>query len=101
MEIKESSPYVKARVVLLAEYFAKRKWLVVCGKNNSVLIYIPSDQECNYTIYELADIIGESDYDVIETGLRLTQIIYMFFHRGKLYNQVDVLPMKEFDIYNP
>ena len=99
MEIKESSPYVQARSVLLAEYFAQRNWLVVCGKNNSVLIYIPSDQPCNYSQKDYADIIGESDHHVMETGLKLTAIIYMFFHKGKLQHEVEVWPLHEYDIY--
>jgi hypothetical protein len=37
MEIRESSQYVKARAVLLAEYFVGRGWLVVEGKNNCIL----------------------------------------------------------------
>ncbi|MBT2564659.1 hypothetical protein J7E50_25815 [Pedobacter sp. ISL-68] len=99
MEIKESSEYVKARAVLLAEYFAERDWLVVEGKNNSVLFYIPADQEFHFSQLQLADIIAESDYHVIETGLKLTSIIYMFYQMGKLKGEVEVWPITEFDIY--
>lgn len=99
MEIKESSPYVKAKAVLLAEYFAQRNWMVVEGKNDSVLLYIPSDQICDYTLDELADIIAQSDFHITETGLRMTSISYTFFHRGKFYKEVVELPTKEFDFY--
>ncbi len=99
MEIRESSQYVKARAVLLAEYFAERGWLVTEGKNNCVLFYIPADQEFHYSQQQLADIIAESDFHVIETGLKLTSIIYMFYQMCKLKGEVEVWPTTEFDIY--
>ena len=100
MEIRESSQYVKARAVLLAEYFAGRGWLVVEGKNNCILFYIPAEHIFNYSQQQLADIIGESDYHVTPTGLRLTSIIYMFYQNGGLVDKVEVLPMSQFDIYS-
>jgi len=99
MEIRESSQYVKARAVLLAEYFTQRNWTVAEGKNDSVILYIPSDQICNYSKDELAEIIAESDFHVIETGLRMSSITYVFLHKGKLYDEIVELPTKEFDIY--
>jgi hypothetical protein len=85
--------------VLLAEYFAERGWLVAEGKNNCVLFYIPTDQEFHYSQEQLADIIAESDYYVVETGLRLTNIIYMFYQNSELVGKLEVLPMSQFDIY--
>jgi hypothetical protein len=99
MEIRESSQYVKARAVLLAEYFATRRWLVAEGKNNCVLFYIPSDQQFHYSKQQIADIIAESDHHVIPTGLKLTIVIYMFYQKGELRTKVEVLPMAQFDIY--
>lgn len=99
MEIRESSQYVKARSVLLADYFAERGWLVAEGKNNCVLFYIPADREFHYSQQQLDDIIAESDYHVVETGLKLTSIIYMFYQMGKLKGEVEVWPTTEFDIY--
>jgi hypothetical protein len=99
MEIRESSQYVKARAVLLAEYFVGRGWLVVEGKNNCVLFYIPAGQPFDYSQQQLANIIAESDFHIIATGLRLTNIIYMFYQNGEFRDKVEVLPMTQFDIY--
>ncbi|MDN3586043.1 hypothetical protein QWY86_05155 [Pedobacter aquatilis] len=99
MEIRESSAYVKARTVVSAEYFAERGWKVAEGKNNAILIYIPSDQSCEYSYEDFAGIIGESDYHIIETGLKMSFVVYMFFLNGRLYKKVEVLPLHEYDIY--
>ncbi|WP_448103493.1 hypothetical protein [Pedobacter panaciterrae] len=99
MEAKESSPYVKARAVLLAEYFSSRNWYVFEGKNNCILFYIPADQVFEYTVDELMEIIVESDFHVVETGLLMSSVTYMFFQHAKLVNEVVVLPMTKYDIY--
>lgn len=99
MENKESSAYVKARAVLLGGYFKTRGWNVAEGKNNTILFYIPSTQQCNYSQQDLADIIAESDFHVPETGLKMSYVTYMFFHHGRLYTQLEVLPTHEYDIY--
>lgn len=99
MEAKESSLYVKARAVLMAEYFASRKWFVFEGKNNCILFYIPADQVFDYTVDELAELISESDYHIVETGLVISSMTYMFFQHAKLVHHVEVWPMTKYDIY--
>jgi hypothetical protein len=100
MEINESSEYVKARALLLAEYFGQRGWLVTAGKNNCILIYVQNDNISNYSADQLMEIISESDWHVKETGLRTSFVTYMFYHKGEFYKKIDVFSSGEYDIYD-
>jgi len=52
-----------------------------------------------YSQDEISEILAESDFHVVETGLRISAVTYMFFQNGQLRSQVEVWPMHEFDIY--
>lgn len=99
MNISDSSEYVKVRTVLLAEYFGKRGWLVTGGENNCIMFYVPDAKILLYSKSQLATIIGESDYHIKETGLRMSGVTYRFYHQGKLVNEIEVWPLHEFDLY--
>jgi len=97
MKVKESSAYVKARCKLLSFYFSKRGWVVSDGTNNNILFYVSSDQPFLYTTEQLANIIAQSDFYIEPTGLKMSGVSYLFYHQGKLVNEVIVLPCIEFD----
>ena len=97
MEVFESSEYVKARTKLLAEYFSSRGWVLSTGSNNTVLIYISSKSPFTYTQDQLAAIIAETDYHIEPTGLRMSDITYLFYHREALMEEISVVPGSEFD----
>ncbi|QIL37878.1 hypothetical protein G7074_00390 [Pedobacter sp. HDW13] len=100
MRIEESSEYVKARAVLLAEYFSPRGWVVTAGKNNCILIYVQDEKlsECNSD--KLMEIIAESDYYVKSTVLRTSGVTYRFYLKGDFLKSLDVFPTGKFDVYN-
>ena len=100
MEVRESSEYVITKAKLLAEHFSARVWIVTAGKSNCILIYIPSGKPYQYTVDQFAQIIAESDFHVPETRLKLSDVTYMFFHQGTLIEKVEVLPGREFDIWD-
>ena len=99
MEIVESSQYVKTRALLLAEYFGRRGWVVTDGKNNCILFYVTQAKILSYSKNQLATIIGESDYHIKETGLKMSNVTYKFYYQGELINEIEVWPLNEFDIY--
>jgi len=100
MKINESSDYVKARALLLAEYFSQRGWLVTAGKNNCILIYVQNEEIYNFTADQLMETICESDWHIAGTGLKTSPVTYMFYHRGEFYKKFEVLSSSEYDIYD-
>jgi len=97
MSVSESSEYVKARTKLLAEYFSSRGWVLSTGSGNTVLIYISSKTPFTYTQDQLATIIAETDFHIEPTGLKMTDITYLFYHQGTLVEEISVMPGSEFD----
>ncbi|WP_426330114.1 hypothetical protein [Pedobacter sp. R-06] len=100
MGTEESSEYVKARALLLAEYFGQRGWTVTAGKNNCILIYVPADKIFNYTADQLMTVISESDFHVKETGLKTSFVSYRFYYKGEFYKKLDVFSRGEYDLYD-
>ena len=100
MEIRDSSEYVIERAKRLNAFFKNIGWTVTAGKNNCILIYIASDRPYQYTPDQFAEIIGESDYHVEATGLKLSSVTYIFYHRGEKLQEIEELPGKEFDVWD-
>lgn len=100
MNIKESSEYVKARAILLAEYFSQRGWVITAGKNNCILIYIQDEKLSECTSDQLMELIAESDYYVKPTGLKTSGVTYRFYLKGDFLKSLDVFPTGKFDVYN-
>lgn len=98
MKNQESSAYVKAWAKLIAQYLAHEGWVIVAGQNNSILIYAASDAPFLYTDDELMDKVYAVELVAPPTGLRMSSVIYRFYHKGKLVNRATVLPCREFDM---
>jgi hypothetical protein len=85
-----SSDYVKARVKLLRNYFRPKGWIVSEGMNDTVLIYVSSEEPIPFDSDELMSMIRESDHHCKPTGLKMAFISYRFYHRSIFVNRIDV-----------
>lgn len=99
MKIFDSSEYVLERAAQIGSYLAaKKKWFIVAGKNNCILINLPSDDVLIPSQKELAQILAEAYIHCKPTGLKRSVITYMFFHHLRLVNKVTVMPGSEYDV---
>lgn len=99
MEIRQSSEYVIERSKRLNKFFKNVGWIVTAGKNNCILIYIASDKPHAYTQNQLINTIAETDYHIEATGLRMSDVTYKFYYQGILFEEIEVLPSAEFDVF--
>jgi hypothetical protein len=98
MKNQESSAYVKAWAKSISKHLAQKGWVIVAGQNNIILIYANAKKQFLYTDDELMDIIYAVELVAPATGLRMSLVQYLFYHKGKLVNSATVLPGKEYDL---
>lgn len=99
MEIFDSSNYVIERARQLGSYLAsEKKWFVVAGKNNCILINLPSEDVLIPSQRQLSQILAEAYIHCKPTGLKRSVITYMFYHHLQLVCKVTVMPGSEYDV---